>query len=181
MHSACTASASSWDDAAPMIPRPTFARRARLDTQLSRLGARGRGVTAFAAVLMLASPLACWCGDDASSDETHENSGGDAPAKPGPTPPAPARGSATRARPIPAPPELGVRDGNELAQFDDLSRLGSLALALSLIDARTRPIPADQALAERDQCDAIDLRVIAARAPKLRQLRISGCASLVHA
>ena len=156
----------------------------RVDPKPTSTALRATRVFSLVAGLGLAALLGaggCWCGSDEDADATSAEQPGDDPAKPA--------AEDTQARPPRvssessdgAPMRATVHDADELAAIPDLGQLESLDLALSLIDARTRPLSDDAPLVERDQCDAIDLRVIASRAPKLRHLRISGCAALVHA
>jgi Leucine-rich repeat (LRR) protein len=80
-----------------------------------------------------------------------------------------------------APETLVVHDIAELRSYSNLDRVRALDLALSLVDARTSPLPEGVAMPNSDRCEGLDLAQIAESMPNLEDLRISGCQAAVHA
>ncbi len=121
----------------------------------------------------LATNLAC--GDDADDDPPADTQAATGPVA---SPPDPEIKISAPSRDAHA---AVVHDHRELEALDEIESLDSLDLALSLVDARTRPLPPDAEFPQADQCTGIDLMELGAKTPKLRKLRISGCPALVRA
>ncbi|HEY8377338.1 MAG TPA: hypothetical protein VIK91_12670, partial [Nannocystis sp.] len=104
------------------------------------------------------------------------------PARPAPTEvPAAAPAPVVVEPPPPPPPErLAVLHPRELDGFE-LGSLVALDLALSPVDRRERAGQGRDDLDEARACAELDLHRLAARAPALVSLRISGCQEAVHA
>jgi Leucine-rich repeat (LRR) protein len=124
--------------------------------------------------------LGCACSGEPEEPEPKANSQG-APSTAEPLtpegavaelPPSPGR--------TPAPTQLFVRSAAELENYEGLAKVRELDLALSLVDARTSPLPAGAEIPTGDQCEGLDLARIAEAMPNLTRLRISGCQSAVH-
>ena len=127
---------------------------------------------------------ACSCGEK------------DEPVASEPTP-EPTPTIQTRARTTPLK-TLVVAAASQLDDYD-LSTVESLDLAMSIRDGQERPLPLPeeppgpvngagetdgeepQAPLSSPRCEGLDLHALAARTPKLRVLRISGCQAAVHA
>lgn len=127
--------------------------------------------------------LGLGCGDKALADS------GEGPSAlpntgtgPSPTPkPSPAPEGRVKEGNLQDPQAFTAHSAQEALAHPQLAKLSSLDLALSSVDARTRPLRKGEALVEGDQCQELDLRKLAERAPNLRHLRISGCQAAVHA
>lgn len=137
---------------------------------------RRRAPSIGAFISCLALTFAMGCGDDEVNTD------------PPPTRQAPAHSSATEIHEPPSEPTtrpapliLVVHSASELRHFTELQGVESLDLALSLVDARTSPLPEGIEMPDSDQCEGLDLGHIAESMPKLRRLRISGCQAAIHA
>jgi Leucine Rich repeat len=110
--------------------------------------------------LVLAPTAGCHCGRDEADD--NGSSGEQAPREPVAADPPSA---------LPSPRTLVIHHGAELDVID-LAELETLDLALAESDRIGRLTEIDASSA----CAGIDLGSVATRAPKLRALRVSGCA-----